>query len=261
MKRYKQFQPIVVSDFEVDTWPHPLHLHNHYEFIFIMNGTGIHMINEYRIPYQPGDVFLVGPEESHQFKIENATRFVYVKFTDIHLHCAYFVYGLQALEYLVKSRETHLSGFELCLEDRITVRQIFDVILSLRKDLFLNEQLVWQQVLGLSVILQRNMPGLKTSPKHTRDMQALFCYLHKNIYTPDKLRAHAIAAHFNTTNDYIGTYFKRNSGTTLREYIRTYRTTLIKNRMLKGNHGLKQIAAEFGLIDESHVRKVLKVKK
>lgn len=257
MQRYKQFQPLVISEFEEIVWPHPSHRHNHYELIFIKQGSGIHIINENKVPYQTGNIFLIGPDEEHFFEIKNLTRFVYIKFTDVQIHQPVSSYGMQQLEYLIKSRETHFSGFSLNAADQITAEQIINVILSLKHDLFLNEQLIWFQILALAILLQRNMPELKITINRSRDMQAVFCYLHKHIYTPEKLRSLVIAAQFNTTVDYIGPYFKRNTGITLRAYISDYRKSLIKQRLKSGNHNLKQIAAEFGLTDESHVRKII----
>ncbi|WP_183576758.1 AraC family transcriptional regulator [Mucilaginibacter sp. X5P1] len=259
MKHYKQFQPLVISEFETAKWMHPEHNHNHYELIFIQHGKGMHNINGNQIDYTKGDIFLVGPDEEHYFEIGTITQFIFIKFTDLYIHQlnSGSTYGLQELEYLIKSRETHFSGFNLSQVDRQTAQAIIYVILSLKQDIFLNERLIWLQLLALAALLQRNMPELKTALNRTRDMQAVFCYLHKYVYTPSKLRAPVIAAHFNTTADYIGPYFKRNTGMTLRDYISAYRKTLIKQRIESGNYNLKNIANEFGLTDESHVRKIL----
>ncbi|WP_316833256.1 AraC family transcriptional regulator [Pedobacter aquatilis] len=260
MKHYRQFQPLLISSFEATEWLHPIHRHNHYELIFIIYGTGMHQIGDQLICYKANDVFLIGPDDEHFFKIESVTRFVFIKFTDFYIHQQYTTptYGLQQLEYLIKSRETHLSGFELSDNDSITVFNIISVVLSLKQDSLANEQLIWLQILAIATILQRNMPEIKMAPKRSRDIQALFCYIHKYIYQPPQLKSEIMAKQFGTTADYIGPYFKRNSGTTLREYISQYRKTLIKKRLQSGNYNLKQIAAEFGLTDESHVRKLIR---
>jgi AraC family L-rhamnose operon regulatory protein RhaS len=259
MKRYKQFQPLAISEFEGAVWQHPVHKHNHYELILIRQGRGVHHINGNNIPYNESAIFLVGPEEEHFFEIAEPTYFIFIKFTDAYIHQVNSgsSYGLQQLEYLIKSRETHLAGFQLSEADRLTADSIIAVIRSLKQDLLSNEQLIWLQVLALAALLQRNMPELKATAQRSRDMQAVFCYVHKHIYTPDKLKSPVIASHFNTTPDYIGPYFKRNAGVTLRDYIKDFRKGLILQRMDSGNYSLKQIAAEFGLTDESHVSKIL----
>jgi len=87
-------------------------------------------------------------------------------------------YGAQQLECLIKSRETHLSGFHLNPADQVTAAQVIKVIVALKNDIFYNEQLIWLQILALSVLLQRNMPELKSTQQRTRAMRAIFCYLH-----------------------------------------------------------------------------------
>lgn len=89
-------------------------------------------------------------------------------------------------------------------------------------------------------------------------MENVFAYIHEHIYNPGKLKAEVMARHFHTTADYIGPYFKRNAGLTLRDYTGNYRRALIRKRMESGHYSLKQIALEFGLTDESHVSKLLK---
>ncbi|MCW3465193.1 AraC family transcriptional regulator [Chitinophaga nivalis] len=258
MKRYRQFAPVVMADFEVAEWQHPEHNHNHYELIYIKHGTGQHVINQQAVSYSQGDVFLLGPEEAHYFEVHTPTRFVYLKFTDAYLHQAgnSIIGGIQSLEYLIKSRETHQSRFHLSPEDQHTVDLLFNVLLALKQDIQRNESLIWIQLLAISSLLQRNMPALN-SLHRSKEMQAVFCYIHKYIYQPDQLRAPVMAASFNMSGEYIGPYFKKHTGTTLRDYIRDYRNHLIKQRMASGQFSLKQIAAEFGLTDQSHVLKLL----
>ncbi|MCX2454193.1 AraC family ligand binding domain-containing protein [Pedobacter sp. PLR] len=260
MKRYKQFEPVLISDFEVLEWQHPVHSHNHYELIYISHGSGRHFINSVPVDYRKGDVFLLGPEEEHYFEVIEKTRFIYLKFTDAYIHQRSAVTNstVKHLEYLIKSRETHHSGFNLSAGDQTIVDLLFGVIIAVKHDLMRNEQVIWMQVLALSEILQRNMPEIKASANRSRDMQAVFCYIHKHIYSPANLKADVMAGHFHFTSGYIGPYFKRNTGITLRKYIGDYRSSLIRQRLDSGRFTLKQLAAEFGLTDESHVSKLLK---
>jgi AraC family L-rhamnose operon regulatory protein RhaS len=260
MKRYKQFAPVLISDFEVSEWVHPSHNHNHYELIYIKSGSGNHIINSHCIKYKEGFVFLLGPEEEHYFEIATKTHFVYIKFTDLYIHKEEGMSnsGLRHLEYLIKSRETHVSGFAFQDDDQVIISRIFEVIIAMKNSLLLNEDLIWMQVLTLASILQRNMPEVRSNEHRTKDMQAVFCYIHKHIYYPEKLKAQIMAENFKFTKDYMGQYFKANTGLTLRDYISDYRGSLIKQRVDSGRFNLKQIASEFGLTDESHVSKLLK---
>ncbi|MFB6456635.1 AraC family transcriptional regulator [Chitinophaga sp. Hz27] len=256
MERYKQFEPVKVSDFEMAVWKHPVHNHNHYELIFIKHGTGTHTINDITAPYQSGNIYLLGPEDAHYFNITTPTRFIYLKFTDAYMYEGASL-PIQDLEYLLKSRETHQAGFLLSATDGKTTELLFDVISSMKTSLLANQELLRMQILSLAQLLKRNMPELKATGNRSRDMQAIYCYLHKNIYDPDLLKATALANQFNMSAEYIGPYFKRNTGTTLSQYIQQYRNILIKQRLSAGRYSLKQIALEFGLTDASHVSKIV----
>ncbi len=258
--QYRQFQPVLISDFEVSEWQHPVHRHNHYEIIYISKGKGIHRVNQSSLPYSAGNVFFIGPDDAHYFDIHQTTRFVYVKFTDeyIHQQDAHYFNGIQQLEYLIKRRDVHYSGFRFSSQDQQTVNHLFRVIISLKDDPAGNEQLIWMQLISIASILQRNLPEMMDTAGQPKNMQALFCYIHKFIYSPAKLRAAVLAKQFNSTEDYIGRYFRKNAGITLRDYVQEYRNALIRKRLDKGEYSLKQIAAEFGLTDESHVSKLLK---
>lgn len=262
MKRYRQFQPVIISDFEITNWEHPVHNHNHYELIYIKKGNGLHHLNKGILYYKPGDLFLLGPEDEHSFEIKESTRFIFLKFTDFYLHGEEKVKDqwVHEMEYLIKNREIVLSGFELNTTDQLIINHIYEVIISLKPDLQTNERLIWLQIMAIAAILRRNLPEITAQKKKSKEMEAVFAYIHEHIYTPGQLKAQVMATHFHTTPDYIGPYFKRNTGITLRDYIGDYRRTLIQKRMTSGNYSLKQIAVEFGLTDESHVSKLLKTK-
>lgn len=260
MKQYRQFEPVLISEFEVEEWHHPVHRHNHYEIIYIGKGAGVHHVNEVALPYRSGQVFFLGPDDEHYFEIGQRTHFLYVKFTDeyVHQQDAHFYRGIQQLEYLIKRRDLHFSGFNIGAADQVTLGHLFKVISSLKHDTLTNEPLLWMQLISVATILQRSLPEIAEASGQNRNMQALFCYIHKFIYTPDQLRLQVIARQFNTTEDYIGRYFRKNAGITLRDYVQQYRSTLIRKRLEKGEYSLKQVADEFGLTDESHVSKLLK---
>jgi AraC family L-rhamnose operon regulatory protein RhaS len=260
MKRYRQFLPVIIADFVVDRWHHPVHNHNHYELIYIKKGLGSHYINKEVIDYRSGNVFLLGPDEEHYFEVNKATHFIFLKFTDLFLpgkgNDEY--YGHQQLEYLIKNREVRTSKFNLNANDQQTVMQLFNVIISLNTDKARNEELIRLQILALAAILKRNLPEITSSAGQTKEMEAVFSYIHENIYEPEKLKSPVMADFFHTTANYIGPYFKRNAGITLRDYIRDYRKSLLRKRMESGKYSLKDLAAEFSLTDASHVSKLLK---
>ena len=82
MKRYILHEPFNIYHFEADRWQHPVHNHTYYEIIFILKGSGRHLINDYNFTYKSGDVFLLGPEDYHLFDIDLCTEFCYIRFME-----------------------------------------------------------------------------------------------------------------------------------------------------------------------------------
>jgi AraC family L-rhamnose operon regulatory protein RhaS len=260
MERYRQFQPLIISDFETEEWRNPIHNHNHYELIYIKTGSGLHHVNREVFSYRQGDLFLLGPDDHHYFDIHHKTWFVFLKCTELYFRGTGSPHQpvLYELEYLFKNNLA--SRIDLNATERETVKRIYEVIIHLKATTLQNELLIYYQVLTLSVILKRSLSILPASEEEKpvgKPMQDFFSYIHEHIYTPRSLRADAVAAHFNTTHNYIGAYFKRNAGMSLRKYIKQYRRTLINNKLASGNYSTKDIVVLFGLTDESHLRKVL----
>lgn len=82
MQRYLLHTPFSIYHFEATTWNHPVHKHSYFEIIFILKGNGIHNINGNTFAYTEGDVFLLGPEDFHDFEINALTEFCFVRFND-----------------------------------------------------------------------------------------------------------------------------------------------------------------------------------
>jgi YesN/AraC family two-component response regulator len=67
-----------------------------------------------------------------------------------------------------------------------------------------------------------------------------------------------MADQFYLSQNYIGSYFKRNVGTTLSDYIGKYRYKLIKQRLRYSQDSINEIAMDFGFFDASHLYKFFK---
>ena len=242
MKRYRQFVPVLISDFEAATWSHPVHNHNHYELIYIKHGKGMHHINGQDIPYQSGDLFLLGPDEEHFFTIGVLSRFIYLKFTDLYIHQTEHEQQpeMHELEYLIKCRELRLSGFDISAPDSIVIGHIFDLILVLKENLNRNERLIWLQIMSLSGLLKRNLKKMVTGDTSGRSMEAMYAYIHEHISSPSLLRAAAMSAFFNMSPDYIGPYFKKKYGYWHDEIHPENRNDLIGKRLESGHYTLNK---------------------
>lgn len=82
MTKLKQFDALKLFDFEESNFHLTVHGQNYYELVYIYKGSGIHEINNNSLAYNAGDLFVISPEDEHNFKIEKRTRVIAIKFTD-----------------------------------------------------------------------------------------------------------------------------------------------------------------------------------
>lgn len=83
-------------------------------------------------------------------------------------------------------------------------------------------------------------------------------FIQHNIYNNEKISLTSIAAHFNLSKDYIGAYFNKKTGKTIRQFILDYKLELAKSRLRYSKLSISQIAEELGFTDESHLNKLFK---
>jgi AraC family transcriptional regulator, L-rhamnose operon regulatory protein RhaS len=266
VKRYKQFDSLVVDDFEVAEWQHPLHNHNHFEMIFIAGGKGNHHLNKVRTPYTEGDLFLLGPEDEHQFEVKSRSRFIYFKFTKLYItdHSeeplpSQWNRDVDQLLYHPERKKGNLLRSQA---DRMLVKKLMEMIVAeYRQGNALNTKIIFQLFSVVILIIKRNGKAYENHSQ-VREFsgvaEAIMDYLDQHIYEAEKLSLKKVAEHFHYSPNYIGILFKEKIGSSFREYISGYRTKLIEQRLKHSQIQMKQIAAEFGFVDESHLNKFFK---
>jgi len=266
MHQDKQFDPLVIVEEEVIKRDDVVHLHNYYQFIFIRSGTGMHYLNGEKTEFNPGNLFFISPADKHAFEINSTSVMISVRFT---------AYGKGKIKSLQKAWKGEFAGLKkgrsplnikvtFSEKDLPLISAIFDLLNILKKDLLSNEALIYLQIVSLVSIIERNLTygansvkTLKTTnPKQTTDL--LYTYIHRHISRPEMLTAAKIAAHHGLSEHYIGVYFKKATGTVLKDYINECRQTIIGRKILSLQFSVGQLTAEFNFTDESHFNKSFK---
>jgi len=268
MKRYKQFDSLMIDDFEVDKWEHPMHNHNHFELIFIIRGAGTHHLNGVESEYNTGHLFLLGPEDVHAFKLKQRSRFIYFKFTKQYFqhHGELPLPDLwhRDLEQLLYSPERKKGNLLSETSDQELVAQLLLIISEeFNRNKALSRKIIFQLFSVIILIVKRNSQGYalqQSSQPAAGIAEEIMGYIEMNIYEPEKLRLKNLADHFHYSPNYIGMLFKEKVGSTLRDYVSQYRYKLIEQRLKSSQTGMKQVAQEFGFVDESHLHKFIKSK-
>src|SRR5687768_11613103 len=85
MNKENLYEPFTLSFETVNEYPKREHVHNFFELVYIIEGTGQQWINKSAFNYFPGHMFLITPQDSHSFDIRTTTQFFFLRFTDIYI--------------------------------------------------------------------------------------------------------------------------------------------------------------------------------
>ncbi|SHF10562.1 transcriptional regulator, AraC family [Fodinibius roseus] len=264
MKRYVQFEPFIIEDFETDHWDHPKHRHNHFEVILIMHGSGKHIVDEHEMDYTGGDLFLLRPEDSHEFNVDQTTRFIYFKFTQLYVSNNNFQVPEnwnREIDLLLRKSQVSHGSLIHSAEDIAMTRKLMEMIsMEWQRSAKRYKETIFQLFSVILTLIKRNQsqPYEKFEGDDTSRIESILYYIECNIHDPDALSAAKIADEFYLSPNYIGSFFKRNMEVTLSDYISEYRYKLIEQRLRYSQDSISEIAMDFGFFDASHLNKFFK---
>ena len=267
MKRSIQHELLTVQLLETKKWPYPVHDHNHFELILIRMGSGQHIINGNRFAYQAGDVFFLGPLDSHCFVVDTTTCFCCLSFTELYMA------GLTTLgtDYWLQISERGLTASQQLIGSIVTDR-VEQLNLNALVEIILTEQnnhrpLVSNQIVEalmktiLSLVdrqLAQHQGLNSTSSSSSSLMQRIGLYICHHITRPDHLRMEKIADVFNYSQSHLVALFKQQAGESINQYIIRYKLQLVETRLRLSTMTVSQIADEFGFTDICHLNKLFK---
>jgi AraC-like DNA-binding protein len=232
-----------------------------FQLVYVISGTGFLTINGNRISYRSENLFLLTPNDFHNFDISTTTEFLLMRFNSRYVK-EYQWKSIDHVECLLH-HATHLYGCIMnCEADGILVKTIIESILHVinYSDLY-NEDLLMPFINALIVIAARNISKVKpTNIKTNADKRilAIINYIQTNICFPQKLKASTLSEVFGISETYLGSYFKNQSGETIQHFISNYKIRLIEHRLKFSDMRINEITEEFGFSDESHLNKFFK---
>ncbi len=264
MKIFNQFAPLVIEDLKEVTFSCSHHSHTYYEMVYIHNGCGIHYLNDDIINYEAGDLFLISPGEHHSFDIKDETHFTYIKFTESYFeskkHLAPDEFKIGAPEILMEMKwlkEVKIVINQPC--DEILKSTVNNLVRYSQQKEISSSPIAYYQLLSIFGMIKEILKDRNISVhKEEANFEKLISFIHENIYDRENLSVKKISKRFNISASYFSNYFKRHFGLSYQEYLDNYRVTLIEKRLGIGGLKLKQIAAEFGFTDVSHLSKTFK---
>src|SRR5687768_16640948 len=85
MNTEQLFQPFEIAIKKSNQCPVEQHRHTFFELVYIVEGNGNHLINGNRFEYNPENLFLIMPDVSHHFQVQQTTTFLLIRFNNIYL--------------------------------------------------------------------------------------------------------------------------------------------------------------------------------
>jgi AraC-like DNA-binding protein len=261
MLKQQLYEPYSISVETLDDFPRRMRQNAFFELVYILSGTGKHSINDSKMAYQPGEMYLLGTEDRHCFGIETTTTFFFLRFNDIYIKNNGLVKdNVQRLEFLLQNANQRPGPVVKNETDRPLVHAMVEGMIREQ----VNRNTCWDKlILGmvntLIVLVARNiemfMPQEFTIGDKEDKALEIIQYIHANIYDPEKLKAELISGQFGISLTYLGRYFKKQTGRTMQDYVAAYRLKLVENRLLHSTMRISEIVDELGFSDESHLNK------
>ena len=270
MKSIQLYKDVEVSVKELKSNASGLHKHNFFELIYVLDGSGIHNINENNYEFKKGDVFLLTPDDAHTFQIVVPTRFCIIDFTksffsksadrqEEKMDVSEF---FKRLEYIFHNHH-NVKGNILSTADKNIFEVLINQLITEKENEQLFKEIITQNIVFLLLHLiarniQQNITNYfkKQNPKNK--IHEITAYIQQNIYNKELIKIENLATHFNKSADHLSRYFKTQTGSTIKDYITRYKLNLIQTRLKFSDLSVSEIAYEMNFTDESHLNKMFK---
>jgi AraC family L-rhamnose operon regulatory protein RhaS len=259
---FSQTHPLFIGVLETDTWDYPWHRHTHFELIYILQGRGVHHINEQHFDYAAGDLFLFNTHDAHSFTIAERTRFCVVQ-----MNLGFLLQANETFQVLRPLLEQPSQLFERAAFDEATAvyieAQMQFCLREFSRQEFLFDKAIQASLLNVLLLLTRDrlrhwaqQPTASLLPSAL--VPSIIHYIHDHLKNPGALSIKSLAGRFHLSTTYMGQFFRRNTGKSLKHFINESRVQALQQELQFTDKTVSQLAFEYGFSDESHLVKIFK---
>ncbi len=249
-----------------------LHRHHFFELIYVLEGSGIHIINGNKYKFSHGDVFLLAPEDAHTFKITSSIKVCIVDFTKSFFSKSN-VKGEEKMEVsdffkrleFIFLHHHNVRGNIISPLDKKVFEALINQLVTEKENEQIFHEIILQNIIFLLLhLLARNIQSQITATLKGKNPKSniheITAYIQHNIYDKELVKVENIACRFHKSADYLNRYFKSQTGSSIKDYIIQYKLNLTKARLKYSDLTISEIADELNYTDESHLNKMFKKK-
>ncbi|MEQ6168741.1 AraC family transcriptional regulator [Ekhidna sp. MALMAid0563] len=250
---------------EFSEWRKRPHKHNFFEIVYVEEGRGRQCINKHEFAYHAGNVFLLPPLDCHSFKVEEPSRFYFIRFTD-----HYFLNSDKGTNYKTWfDRMAYiLANYNKVPGDIISTDRERAYIIQIVKSIYqeylhgdtYSDSIITGAMASILNILARSIEKryVEQGNDTERRFGEILRYIHTHISDSDALRIPVLSEQFGISSSYFSEYFKKQAGMSLNEYIMKSKLKLVETKVLHTDLTLKEIAHELNFSDSSHLARTFK---
>jgi AraC-like DNA-binding protein len=271
MKHFSLLQEYDIAFYKAKHWNFGFHKHSFFELIYILNGSGLHRINNDAYRYQRNDLFCLIPEDEHIFEINEETEFCIISFNKLYFSKNQSVGDVkvdfsamfESIEYIIR-HSTHLTHHPFNSPDE--KEEISKLIATISREfsakLPMYDVIIKNCVFTILALIARKVKQellyFKTGHQGDSQISDVIHYIQKHILETEKLSLNEIARYSCKSKSQLSAWFKHATGSTVKDYIINYKVEMIKSKLKSSDLSITQIAMELGFSDESHLNKFFK---
>lgn len=250
---------------EMESWGKRPRKNSFFEIVYVEKGSGSQCINQHEFEYHEGNIFLLPPLDCHSFKINEPSRFYFIRFTD-----HYFLKDDSLTDYNAWfDRIAYiLANYNKVPGDIISSDKERQFIINNIKSIYqehlasdsYSESIITGAVASILNILARSIEKNYVEQANEIDNRfgEILRYINTNIFNNEKLRVPLLAKKFNISKSYFSEYFKKQAGVSLADYILKSRLKIVETKVLHTDLSLKEIAFQLNFTDSSHLARSFK---
>lgn len=236
--------------------------------VYIQKGKGVSIYDEHKVPFKKGKLFVIPFDTKYIFESKDALMLTiecpqsFITQIRTEADRIETCDNINKLTYITHNYHTKAGCVFNDELDGVFAEQLLHNILREHHNQTQDYLIIRQSVSILLNLIARNLIQHDydqiNENKKAQDIMKMITYIQKHIGNKQMLSLDTLATEFCLSKNYLGEYFKKQTGISLQDYILDYKLKLVETRLKYSAVRLKEIAFELGFNDESHLSKLFK---